>query len=106
MTALSKHLYLTGLPIKVRRMIEAAYASGDLGHGVPIPRDTRPDGSNRKGLFPEWVFRLLEASFAVEDELEHRSRAWWPVVADLRKRRNDWLDILGENEPRPARNGK
>jgi hypothetical protein len=95
---LSKHGYLRGLPRNVVRRIEAAYESGDLGYGVSIPRDTRPDGSSRRGEFPEWVYRLLEASSAVEDELEHASARNRDVVNELRRRRNNWLDIIGENE--------
>jgi hypothetical protein len=94
----SKVAYLAGLPPAVRQRIESAYQEHRLGHGVPIPRDTRPDGSSRRGLYPEFVYRLLEASFAVEDELEHASRQNLAVVTELRRRRNAWLDAIGENE--------
>jgi len=101
-TPLSKLAYLAGLPVRVRKLIEGAYERHDLGHGIPIPRDTRPDGSSRRGLFPEWVFRLLEASFAVEDDLEHAGERNRAVVDELRGRRNAWLDVVGENEVAPA----
>ena len=97
----SKTAYLAGLPASQRRAVEAAYLAGAVGTGVRLTRATRPDGTPREGddEAPEWVYRLLEASFAVEDEQEHRGRD----VTELRRRRNVWLDRLGENEPNPVR---
>jgi hypothetical protein len=105
-----KNGYLAGLPLSVRVRIESAYQAHALGHGVPLSRDTRPDGSDRRGLFSEWTYRLLEASFTVEDEIDHELGNVPPskrhVVDELRRRRNLWLDEIGENETagrRPAR---
>jgi hypothetical protein len=96
---LSKVGYLAGLPQSVRRRIEVAYSSGSLGTGIQIHRDTRPDRSRRQGEYPDWIYRLLEASFAVEDELEHAGpERYREVVTELRRRRNRWLDLIGENE--------
>jgi hypothetical protein len=104
----SKAALLGGFSKSVRRRIEEAYDRHELGAGVPIPRDTRPDGSSRAGEHPEWMYRLLEASFAVEDAIEHEQAARAvpptarPVVDELRRRRNVLLDELGENEVAPA----
>lgn len=108
-TQLSKRAFLAGLPRSVVQRVEAAYQTTALGTGVPIPRDSRPDGSSRRGQFPEWVFRLLEAAFAVEDEIESElahtggtapSSPRMTAVNELRRRRNAWLDAIGENEAR------
>ncbi len=111
---LSKAAYLVDLPRAVARRIAAVYETGTgLGHVEAIPRDSCPNGSDRRGHYPDWTYRLLEASFAVEDELEHAAvsaggtraqpgvRRRLEVVDELRRRRNAWLDILGENEALP-----
>jgi hypothetical protein len=111
----SKAGFLAGLPRHVVQRIEAAcdVISGGRFHcdrcfGVRLDRERCPQGlrglghlgDSRKGKFPEWAYRLLEASFCVENELEHegRNQRW---VDELRYRRNCWLDELGENEVRP-----
>jgi hypothetical protein len=68
-----------------------------------LDRERAPGGRDRIGQlgekrdFSEWLYRLLEASFCVENELEyeprHRERA-----DELRRRRNAVMDELGENE--------
>jgi hypothetical protein len=102
----SKVAFLAGLPRSVRDRIEVAYEARALGYGVRLSRDTRPDGSSRRGEFPEWIYRLLEASFAVEDEMDHEQGNTPPskrhVVNELNRRRNLWLDEIGENESRAA----
>jgi hypothetical protein len=103
---LNKDGFLRGLPRSVRQRIEAAYQARERGCGVRLDRDTCPDGKRRAGQFAEAVYRTLEAAFFVEDEIEQTQGNVPPsqrtIVAELRRRRNMWLDRMGENETRAA----
>ena len=90
----SKIGFLAGLQSSVVERINVAYANPA---SISIPRHTTPSGSPRDES--EWMFRLAEASFEVENELEHTQRsADRRQAAVLRERRNSLLDQVGENE--------